>query len=563
MKAIKSKLKKATATHTGRIIIFSILILIIAAVAGGLWYWNTYKKSIIKNKLENAINEKSKGLYKIKYDSLELDEIGGSLSVSNMNISYDSIRYTELEAAGNAPAVLMSIHIPQINVTGVKTPRALIDNEIVGRKLEIKNPVINIIYTNSGKDSARAAPSKEVYEQVLGNLDLIQADTVIISGAQITTTSLRTTKKSIQIQDVSITLLDVKVDSTSSTDTSRILFSKQISISCGKLAWSSVNKLYDYSADSISINSLSRDLRIKSFRLAPTLNEEAFVKALPAQDDRFDFLINNIQLKNINLQALFDQNILADSMLISTANFKIYRDLAITRDTKNRVGAYPQQTMQNIPIAFRIGKIILSNGFVEYKEKNQRTRQAGKVQFYKVYTAISNFTNDTTAIAGNNIMTADISSSFMNMTPLKVNWLFYLRHPNGRFNVKGSLGALDLTQLNRITEPMGPVTIKKGKINGLDFNLQGNDYSMDGTVKLLYEDLKITMLEKDEETKELDKKVLKSFIANIFIKNSNPKKNEEPRVAQVHFDRDTNRSIFQLSWKTLFKGLKETAGIKK
>lgn len=195
MKAIKSKLKKATATHTGRIIIFSILILIIAAVAGGLWYWNTYKKSIIKNKLENAINEKSKGLYKIKYDSLELDEIGGSLSVSNMNISYDSIRYTELEAAGNAPAVLMSIHIPQINVTGVKTPRALIDNEIVGRKLEIKNPVINIIYTNSGKDSARAAPSKEVYEQVLGNLDLIQADTVIISGAQITTTSLRTTKK--------------------------------------------------------------------------------------------------------------------------------------------------------------------------------------------------------------------------------------------------------------------------------------------------------------------------------------------------------------------------------
>jgi hypothetical protein len=48
-----------------------------------------------------------------------------------------------------------------------------------------------------------------------------------------------------------------------------------------------------------------------------------------------------------------------------------------------------------------------------------------------------------------------------------------------------------------------------------------------------------------------------------MIKNSNPKKNEDTRVVQIHLDRDINRSIFNLSWKTLFRGIKETVGVKK
>jgi hypothetical protein len=563
MQAIRTKLKKVTATPTGRIIVFSILIFFIAAIAGGLWYWNTHKKAIIRNKLETAIREKSKGLYKIKYDSLEIDEIAGYLSVSNMTITYDSTRYMDLENQGKAPPILINISIPVIAISGVKTPRALIDNEVVGRKLEIKNPVINIIYTNTGKDSSRSAPTKEVYEQILGKLDLIQADTVLITGAQITTSSRRTKKTSVQIQDVSITLVDVKVDSSSNADTTRMLFAKQVGITCGKLAWSSANKLYDYSADSISISSVSRNLDIKSFRLAPTLNEEAFVKAVPTQDDRFDFLISHIQMQNINLLQLFEENFVADSMLIGAASFKIYRDLMIPRDKKNRVGSYPQQAIQKIPVSFRVGKIILSNGFVEYKERNQITRQSGKVQFYNVYAGISNFTNDENAIAVNNVMTADMSARFLNKTPLKVTWLFYLLNPNGRFDVKGSFGTMDATLLNPLTEPMGPARINKGKINGMEFSLQGQDYGMDGAIKLLYDDLNIAILEKDKDSKKLDKKGLLSFLANIVIKNSNPKKNEDARIVQVHFDRDTNRSIFHLAWKTLFKGIKETVGIKK
>lgn len=563
MKAIKNKLKKATATHTGRIIVFGILILFTAVITGGIWWWNTHKKAIIRNKMETAVREKSDGLYKIKYDSLEMDEIAGDLSFSNMHLSYDSARYMDLVKTGREPSILMNIFIPRINVTGVGTPRALINNEIVGRKLEIKDPVINIIYTNSVNDSTRVVPTKEIYELILGDLHLIQADTILISGAQITTSSHKTKKVSILIQDVFITLLKVKIDSSSNADTARMLFAKEISITCRKLAWLSVNDLYNYSADSISVSSIDRHLRVKDFRITPTLSEEIFVRTHPEEYLRFDLSFRDIQLQNINLPQLFEQNIMADSMLIGAADYKIYCDLGIAHEKKNRVGSYPQQVIEKIPVTLRVGKIIMSNGFLEYKERNKITHKTGKVQLYHMNAGISNFTNDKKAIAVNNVMTVDIRSRLLNKTPFNITWLFYFSHPNGRFDLKGHVGPIEGASLNPVVEPMGDVSIKKGKISEVEFNFQGNDYSMDGTVKMLYEDLGVFMLKTNNGSKKPGKKTVMSLLANILIVNSNPKKNEDPRVVQVHIDRDPNYTIINLSWAALLKGISESVGISK
>lgn len=562
MPLLKAKWKKVTSAPKGRLIVSGFLVFFIVIIAGGTWYWNANKKEIVKHELETTVQKKSNGLYKIKYDSLRMDEVAGNLSISNMNLSYDSTRYIEFKKQGNEPSMLLHIQIPEISVSGVKTPRALIENEIVGRKLEIKNPTIHIIYTNSGKDAAKSIPPKAVYEQLLGNLDLIKADTVLITGARIITSNRATKKTGINLENVFITLVDVKVDSASNADITRILFAKEASITCTKLGWSSGNNLYKYSADNISLSSVSRHLLIKNFRIIPQLNEEAFVIAYPVQVDRYDFSLRDIDLQNINLSQLLKENIVADNMFIPAASFKIYRDRFIPADKKSRVGHYPHQLMQNIPVRFRVKKVVITNGFIEYKERHHISRQAGKLQYYHVNASITNFTNDKKAIAANNIMTVDMSSHFLNKAPLKITGNFYLLHPKGRFDLKGSFGAIGAAYLNTVIEKTGLTHIKKGKINGAEFNFTGDDYTSDGTVKILYEDLKVAVLEKDKGSTELDNKALTSFLANISIRNSNPKRNEEPRVAQVHHERDINKSFFNFAWKTLLKGLMQTVGVK-
>jgi hypothetical protein len=216
--------------------------------------------------------------------------------------------------------------------------------------------------------------------------------------------------------------------------------------------------------------------------------------------------------------------------------------------------------LDDIPFKFSIKKVIVNNSFIEYKERNHITRQSGKVQLYKVNGTITNLTND--KHASNKIMTANISSSFLNKTPLKTSWTFYLFDPKGRFKVSGSAGSIDGQALNSLAEPMGPAHIRDGQLNSLTFDLEGNDLSMNGTVKMTYNDLKVDVLEKDKGATETDKKFLTSLFANVIIKNDNPKGNDEVRVEKVYLDRNKNRSLFYLCWKTLFKGIRQTVGIK-
>ena len=552
--------RKTTRRKKIRKVLLSISLILIVLIGFGFWYWNIHKDVIIENKLQKAIAKSNEGFYKISYDDMKINEETGSLFVSNMKVSFDSSSYASAKQTDKVPPMLFNIEIPELNVVGVKTSKALLDKEIVGRKLEIKNPVIDLQYTYKGKDSIRNVPTEKIYRQLLANLDMIQIDSVLITDAQVITRNGNTGKRIIDVKNIDLFLMDVRVDSVASIDSTRFLFAKSLNINVADITWPSPDKLYTYKAENISLSSKSGKLLVKQFFVSPKLSETAFVNAIPTQDDRFNFSFNNIVFSGVDIHRLQDEYLKAETMTISRSSFKVYRDLARPRDKKNRVGYYPHQVMDDIPLLFNIKKVNVRNSFVEYKERNHITRQSGKVQFYNVNGTITNFTNDKRV--RNKIMTAIVNSSFLNKTPLKTNWTFYLFNPKGRFDVSGSIGAIDGQALNSLAEPMGPASIEEGHMHGMTFNLRGNDYSMEGSVKLLYENLDVAILEKDKGATETDKKFLTSLIANFVIKNSNPKGNDEVRVQQVHHSRDINRSLFNLCWKTIFKGIRGTVGIK-
>jgi hypothetical protein len=73
----------------------------------------------------------------------------------------------------------------------------------------------------------------------------------------------------------------------------------------------------------------------------------------------------------------------------------------------------------------------------------------------------------------------------------------------------------------------------------------------------------VDVLELDPGAKKQDKKFITSLIANVAIKNSNPKGNDPPRQAESFYSRDRNYSVLNASWITLFTGILDIIGIKK
>ena len=543
-------------------IIGFILLAAIVMIGGGLWFWKTQKKKIIRSELEKAINEKSQGLYTVNYAGLELDELSGSLSISSFNLSYDSLRYVQLQKEKKEPYLLFNISIPQILVSGVKTDRALLKKEIVGRHLVLQNPVIEILYTNAGKDSARNVPGKEIYRQILSGLELIKLDTVIISGAEIITKSMKTGRISVHFSNISISMLDVKVDSIANADSSRLLFAKELNLDCEKFTWQSRNRLYKYEANSVAFRSGASGISIKDFYIKPQLNEDAFVRKFSVQTDRLDFAIRNIELRNTDFFRLTDEYIKADLLLVGSASLKIYRDRNRPPDTKNKVGSYPHQVIQSLPMQLDIKKAIVQNTYIEYKEKSSITHQVGRVELWNSSANISNITNRKETIAKNSVMVVDMQSRLLNKVPVYATWTFYLGNRDGKFKIKGRTGGGDVTWLNPLTIPMGPTELTKGHINNLEFDLTGTNYNMTGNLKLLYDDLHVAALKKDDDSVHFKKRKVTSLLANIKIKNKNPEKGDAPRIAAINYKRNVQASIFNLAWKSLFTGVQETIGAK-
>jgi len=543
------------------IIIAVIILLVLAGIIG----WNLFKYKFIKGKVKNAVFEKTNGLYTIRYDKMDLDEAGGYLYVTNLKIIPDTVKFRQMVADKKNPPLVLSLFVPELKIAGVKTPQAMLNKKISGRKLEINNATVIFYYAKAHPDSSSAV-KEEMYQQLLGGLKEIQADTVEITHISLAFVNILSNKTTIEASNVSVHLKDVLVDSLHANDGTRFFFAKQAEVSGDTALIKNKPSTYFYRFEGFAFknegNNETGFFSVKSAQIEPQLSEEKFAAFSKVQKDRFNLSFKHVSLKRINLSRLMLGDIVADSLLIQDCNVKIFRDRNYPGDKLSRVGQFPQQLLLKMPIVLSLKKLLVGHAFIEYKEKNPKSDYNGKVQFLNAHAVIDNITNDPLAIKKNNNCIVNFSARFLDLAKIHIRLNLILNNPQGRFLFSGGLDeGFDAARLNKLIEPMGLARIEKGYVNDLDFNFAGHNYGSDGKVTLLYDDLKLTLLKKDSEENKLQKKKLASFVANIVIKNGNPLRKQPVRDAHVQYQRDTNRSFFNLMWKSVYTGIRQTAGM--
>lgn len=115
--------------------------------------------------------------------------------------------------------------------------------------------------------------------------------------------------------------------------------------------------------------------------------------------------------------------------------------------------------------------------------------------------------------------------------------------------------------MNDITESLGLFKIQNGTVREVIANIQGNEQQASGKILLLYNNLKISLYEKEKGKRGLDKRGILGFIANKFvIKDDNPTQNNQPRNPSTTFLRNPQAGFINLVWKTTLTGILETIG---
>jgi len=290
-------------------------------------------------------------------------------------------------------------------------------------------------------------------------------------------------------------------------------------------------------------------VKIDHFAMKPLISRAQFIKMIPVERDLYN--ITARQITAVGRWDLFSQNksVNASNVIIQSADANIFRS-KIPKDDPKEKDLYSKM-LRNIKFPLQVHNLDVKNSVLVYEEDTPESAGPGKLTFGNFNMNVKNLNSAKTK---GKLTRVDIkiNCSFMNLSPLAVNWNFDVANSSDTFFISGRTTNLPVQGINPFIRPYLHVTATSGTIQEMLFNFKGNPKGLNGSFNLKHQDLKIAILDK----KNHEKKGVLTAVANLFIKTDSGKFPEEVAVEGV--ERDPTKSFFNLFWKGIEDGLKKT-----
>ncbi|WP_431611219.1 hypothetical protein [Chryseobacterium sp. 'Rf worker isolate 10'] len=306
-------------------------------------------------------------------------------------------------------------------------------------------------------------------------------------------------------------------------------------------------KFYNMSLGLLKLN--KNKIQINNFAMKPLVSRAQFIKMIPVERDLYDLKAGQITAEGE--WDLFSHNkmVNASHVGIESANANIFRSKIPKDDPK--IKALYSKMLRSIKIPMTINNLDLKNSVLVYEEDTPESMGPGKLTFSNFNMNVKNLNSAKTKGKPTKV-DIKINCSFMNLSPLSVNWSFDVADQNDGFAISGKTTNLPVSGINPFIRPYLHVTATAGTIQEMLFNFKGNPAGLHGTFNLKHKDLKIAVLNKNNH----EKKGFLTAVANIFIKSDSGSFPESVAVENV--ERDPTKSFFNLFWKGIEQGLKKT-----
>lgn len=240
----------------------------------------------------------------------------------------------------------------------------------------------------------------------------------------------------------------------------------------------------------------------------------------------------------------------------------MYLNLSL-RSSPVAVHGFPQQLLMQTPLSVQVNKTNIRGMQIQYEEYHPQSGKSGIIYFNDINGTITNTTNNRGAIKKNGVTRVSANGRFMHFIPITAHISFDLNQvKSGQFSAAIDMGKFDAAKLQNITEPMGLFLIKRGTVEKAHADVSANNYNGNGKITLVYNDLHITPVKKDDDRASgYKKKSALSFVANaLIIKDENPS-HGNLRQPEVSVKRDPKESFFNFIWKIALSGILKTTGI--
>jgi hypothetical protein len=549
--------KRRTRKIFAGILIFLLLLAITFQV-----FIDRYLEPIIHQRLEKLIVSGSDSLYNFQLDAIDVRFWAASVEVKNLRIKIDSAHYAQREKTGTLPALTFEIDLLKGSIRSIGLFQLVFKKKISIGSIISKDGDISFSRHDRRSNKKMNTDNQPLWKLLQPEILSIDVDKIILNDISLNYTNADSaTAFKWKFDHCSAIVDHTKVDSTATADTSRIAFSKNVSIQFNNIKLQTADASYAIEAKQLWYSSEKKIIEAEDFTLHPVLGQQAFYRKVGYDKDRYSLEFPKLKFINFQLPQWISQNMLTiDTIDMLSPVISVYKDRTQPADGRSKFGKYPHQLLENAPFTIRVKAVHISDARVTYTEKSQESKLEGKLVFQKLRGLITNVNNDPEDLVKNSKCIADINGIFMDHSPIHAKFTFHLNQANvGAFEVSADIEKLDAAQLNPITLPLAQASVKSFDMRELHYYIKGTEKTGLANLSMRYNNLEVELKKKDEDGK-MKKKGLLSFLVNkLVMYPDNPIKDKERKAVNIQTERIPNKSFFNLVWKTLYASAKDIA----
>jgi len=516
----------------------------------------------------NAIAQFKKLHYQMPDSIHFLDVKKIELNTLDSKITGDSFLYYNVEA-DNVFRDFNKNHIdkvliPKFYLKGLNLANFFINKFFNLDSLRITKPVIEIADYKTTKTDFKLN-KLNLYKKIYPKLNAINISKIVIDSASLKLTANNKVRKfGNNFDNLFANISNIKIDSLHQIRKNKILNADDICLSIKDYQINLGDSLYNLKIKEIGISTALHKLYLDLIALNPNITRDKFAEKIKKEFVLLYLFGKKIIAKDIDFESFFnDKKIIIGNIDLYDFNLHAYKSKKYPLDSILKI-ALPLDYVRKLNNYLFVDTIRIKRSYIGFEMLEKDAIKSGVIDLTNLEGVMTNITNDTNKIKKGESTKLNLSTYIMNKGLMSVSFNFPLNSKFGEYNYAGTIDSMDLRVVNSFLKNVLSATIKNGHLNGVEFNIDANKDFAIGKMKLSYNNLKVSIINKKKtDSLIVNKRGLVSLLANSIIKSSNPKfKNGRVKEKRIYYERYIYKPVFYYWTQSLLAGAKNTLGFK-